>query len=167
MIWFLEDHKAIYNFRNFVSATRSKPVLCQSSIAMNWWETPIKMIDSGSFWLAIGGFWLPFVESPQMRTRAQHLFWFCTHTHTTHINIDLCPPMPTHSITCAHSCYSNCAHVFKICNITNNITNTIAPMPTQNPWAWAWAWAPNVGLCWEPSSWRPKSFIYAFTHREW
>ena len=28
----------------------------------------------------------------------------CTHTHTIPINNDLCPPMPTHSMTCAHPC---------------------------------------------------------------
>jgi hypothetical protein len=43
----------------------------------------------------------------------------CTHTQTIIINNDLCPPM----------------------------SNNIAPMPTQNPWAWTWVWAPNVGLC--------------------
>ena len=40
-------------------------------------------------------------------------------------------PHPS-SATYAHPCYSNCAHVFKNCNISNNI----APMPTQTPWAW-------------------------------
>ena len=49
------------------------------------------------------------------------------------------PPMllklhPTH----AHPCNSNCAHVLKNCNIINNITINIAPMPTQNLWAWVW-----------------------------
>ena len=39
-------------------------------------------------------------------------------------------------LTHAHPCYSNCAHVFKDSNFTNNI----APIPTQNPWA------PNVEL---------------------
>ena len=63
-----------------------------------------------------------------------------TYAHPYH---DKCIPMPTH----AHPCYSNCAHVLKNCNITNNIApiyahpclpmnNNIAPMPTQNPWAW-------------------------------
>ena len=40
-------------------------------------------------------------------------------------------PHPS-AMTYAHPWYSNCAQVFKNCNITNNI----APMPTQNPWAW-------------------------------
>ena len=48
-------------------------------------------------------------------TRAQHFLWICIHTQTTTINSDLCPPMPIHSMTCAHPCYSNCAHVFKNC----------------------------------------------------
>ena len=39
----------------------------------------------------------------------------CTHTQTMTVSSDLCPPMPTHSMTCAHPCYSNCAHVFKNC----------------------------------------------------
>ena len=55
-------------------------------------------------------------------------------------------PHPS-AVTYAHPCYSNCAHVFKNCNNTKCITNNIAPMPTQNPWAWAWVWAPNVRLC--------------------
>jgi hypothetical protein len=38
----------------------------------------------------------------------------CTHSHTITISSDPCPPMPTHSMTCAHPCYSNCAHVIKI-----------------------------------------------------
>jgi len=37
----------------------------------------------------------------------------CTHAQTITISRDLCPSMPTHSMTCAHPCYSNCAHVFK------------------------------------------------------
>ena len=78
-----------------------------------------------------------------LECRAQHFLRICTHTYTTPINNDLCPPMPTHSMTCAHPCYSYCAHVFKNYNIIKNITNNTAPMPTQNPWAWA----PNVGLC--------------------
>ena len=44
-------------------------------------------------------------------------------------------PYPS-ATTYAHPCYSNCAHVFKNGNITNNTTNNIAPMPIQNPWAW-------------------------------
>ena len=68
--------------------------------------------------------------------RAQHFLRICTHTQTTLISNDLCSPMPTHSMICAHPCYSNCAHVCKNCNITITITNNIAPMPTQNPWAW-------------------------------
>ena len=58
------------------------------------------------------------------------------------------PSTTTYAHQC-RPCYSNCAHVFKNCNITNYITSDIAPMPTQNPWAWAWVWAPNLGLCYE------------------
>ena len=39
-----------------------------------------------------------------MQSRAQHFLQICTHTQTTPINIDLCPPMPTHSMTCVHPC---------------------------------------------------------------
>ena len=46
--------------------------------------------------------------------------WICTHTQTITISIDLCPPMPIHSMTSAHPCYSNCAHVFKNCVICIN-----------------------------------------------
>ena len=47
-----------------------------------------------------------------------------------------CPPTTWHVPTHARPCYSNCAHVFNNCHIINKITNNIAPMPTQNPWAW-------------------------------
>jgi hypothetical protein len=43
----------------------------------------------------------------------QKLTRICTQTIT--ISNNLCPPMPTYSMTCAHPCYSNCAHVFKNC----------------------------------------------------
>ena len=67
--------------------------------------------------------------------RAQHFLRICTHTQTTPINNDLCPPIAWHVPTHAHSCYSNCAHVFKKINITNSITHNIAPMPTPaHPW---------------------------------
>ena len=51
---------------------------------------------------------------------------------STATHIHPCPPIPWHVSTHVHPCYSNCAHVFK----NHNITNNIAPMPTQNPWAW-------------------------------
>jgi hypothetical protein len=42
----------------------------------------------------------------------------CTHTRTITIISNLYPPMPTHSMTCAHPCSSNCAHVLKkLCNV--------------------------------------------------
>ena len=44
-----------------------------------------------------------------------------------------CPPIAWHVPIHAHPCHSNCTHVFKNCNIINNITNNIAPMPTQKP----------------------------------
>ena len=44
--------------------------------------------------------------------------WICTHTQTTPINIDLCPPIP-------YQC---------------------PPKTHAHGWTWAWVWAPNVGL---------------------
>ena len=51
--------------------------------------------------------------------RAQHFLRICTHTQTTLISNDLCPPMLFKLRSC------------KNCSITNNI----APMHTRNPWA--------------------------------
>ena len=44
------------------------------------------------------------MKSDYERCRAQHFLRICTHAHTTPINNDLCPPMPTYSMTCAHLC---------------------------------------------------------------
>ena len=45
----------------------------------------------------------------------------CTHTHTIPINNDLCPPMPTHSMTCAHPCppmlFKLRPCIQKLCNV--------------------------------------------------
>ena len=92
-----------------------------------------------------------------VRSRAQHFLQIYTHTQTTPISNNLCPPIAWHVPTNAHPCSSNCAHVFKICNVTNNIV----PMPIHaHPWTIIshscppkthghGIWAPNVGLWWE------------------
>ena len=36
--------------------------------------------------------------------RDQHFLRICTQTQTTPISSDMCPPMPTHSMTCTHPC---------------------------------------------------------------
>jgi hypothetical protein len=58
-----------------------------------------------------GAFEFSVTKGP-LHTRAQHfpsnLYPYPDHNHQHR-------PMPTHSMTCAHPCYSNCAHVFKIC----------------------------------------------------
>jgi hypothetical protein len=47
----------------------------------------------------------------------------CTHTHTITISSDLCPSMPTHSMTCAHPCpcppmlFKLCPCIQKLCNV--------------------------------------------------
>ena len=86
-----------------------------------------------------------------MWCRAQRFLWICTHIQTTPIRSNLCPPIAWHVPTHAHTCYWNCTHVLKNYNITNFITNNIAPMPTQNPRAWVWA--PNVGLWCDVIEW--------------
>ena len=56
------------------------------------------------------GWWCPSITS-----EPNIFLQICTHTQTITISNDLCPPMPTHSMTCAHQYYSNCARVFKNC----------------------------------------------------
>ena len=45
----------------------------------------------------------------------------CTHTQTIPINNDLCPPTPTHSMTCAHPCppmlFKLRPCIQKLCNV--------------------------------------------------
>jgi hypothetical protein len=80
--------------------------------------------DTVPGWLhAQGGAGLGWLAEPNIFLR------ICTHTQIITISNDICPPMPTHSMTCvhpcppiarhvlthAHSCHSNCAHVFKNC----------------------------------------------------
>jgi hypothetical protein len=66
----------------------------------------------------------PIITNPPnllsyMSRRAYIFLRICTHTQTITITInsDLCPPMPIHSMTYAHPCYSNCVHVLKICEM--------------------------------------------------
>jgi hypothetical protein len=47
--------------------------------------------------------------------------WICTHTQTITISSDLCSPMPTHSMTCAHPCppmlFKLPMCIQKLCNV--------------------------------------------------
>ena len=56
-----------------------------------------------------------------LRTRAQHFPLNCTHTQTMPISNDLCPPMPTISMTCAHPCppmlFKLRPCIQKLCNV--------------------------------------------------
>jgi len=62
--------------------------------------------------LCIGGHFTP---EPNIFLRV------CTHTQTIPISNDLCPPMPTHSMTCAHPCppllFKLRPCIQKLCNV--------------------------------------------------
>ena len=88
-------------------------------------------------WAPVLSTYRPPILSTYLSIRAQHFLRSCTHTQTTSIHNDLCPPMPTHAIQITPM-YS------KI--ITLPIISHMCPPKTRGH-GWAWVWAPNVGLC--------------------
>ena len=55
----------------------------------------------------------------------------CTHTQTIPISSDLCPPMPTHIMTCVHPCPPMPTHATQIAPMCSKIVLCVLPAYTK------------------------------------
>ena len=94
---------------------------------------------------------LPYLKArlPYLQSRAQLFLRICTHTHTTPISSDLCPPM----------LFKFAPMYSKIVTLPIKLPIISHPCPPKSH-EHGWAWAPNVGLCYRVSGpslfWKTK-----------
>ena len=66
-----------------------------------------------------------------LQTEPNIFLRICTHTQTIPINSDLCPPKPTHSMTCVHPCLPMPTHIIQIAPMYSKIVWCVLPAYTR------------------------------------